>query len=244
MSNPTPFILLTLLDKFKMLQLSSVEYTIDLFCSNPDEVRDLYFLFKKYMIFKRKKNNYFKIYCDEESNLNYSFYIDERLKIYERANDNLRQNEAWKFDDLDRLRLEFTSNKYYLNKVIKTGSFDDFIDNCKFESFIFYLFFKRLFFMKFKQPNKKHLPKETELYKIGKEKQNHNCIMYYKLKKNISFNYLTESNEFKQLINKIIDQVKAFNEEWESEAIDYRKIMYMDRKNGLIKIHKYPYNNG
>ena len=226
MSNPKPFILLCLMDKFKILNLSSVEYTIDLFCSDSSTVRKLYYLLKKYLVLKYKRKQFIRFY-ENKPEFNFSNYIDDKFKIYERGNDNLRlENNAWRFDDIDRLRLEFTANRYYLKKILRIRNFDDFIDDCRFNSFISYLLFYRIFFMKF-DPSQKHLPKETETYGIGKKPENQNCIMYYKQKKNIPFNNLIESDEFQQIKYKIIDEVRLFDEEWESEAVDYRRIMYM-----------------
>ncbi len=174
---PNPYILLYLLEKFKKLNASKIEYTIDFFCANSHEVRDLYDLFKKYLLLKNKRDNYIKVY-EPDPEKNYTIYLSNNLKVYERGDDNPEiHDEGWPFKVINRLRLEFTAKKHYLKKILDIKNFNDFITDCKIDEFFDYLFKDRLFFMEYTDLKKSHL-KKPKAYKIGKDRNYHDFLLY------------------------------------------------------------------
>ena len=240
-SSPRPNDLLKLLIKFKDLKISSIEYTIDIFCLGPNQVRELYYLFKKYIILKRKKakNRKGKKVIDirfEEENTEYNFtyYIDTRFKMYERADDHLRLRKAWKFCDLDRLRIEFTADKYYRRKL-GINSLFSFYRDLRMYDFFYYFVKERMFFMRFKE-SKRDLPMEHEDYIIGHNKENHNCIMYYKQTKNIQFRHFVNSSEFDQFKNDILEKAMKYEDNWKRRAKSWLTLKRKQIKHKWLKI--------
>jgi hypothetical protein len=156
-SDPTPHLLLSLLEKYKPLKVSSVEYTIDFFCSNPESVRKLYFLFKKYLVIKRvreyrgkKKTRNIRI-LENDPNYNFTYQVNKKNKIYERGDNEDRTKKGWPFEKLNRVRFEFTADTNDLRKAFFINSLDDFISDCRFD----YLMIDRLNFKKFDTKKRK-----------------------------------------------------------------------------------------
>jgi hypothetical protein len=221
---PTPYILLCLLEKFKNLNVSKVEYTIDFFCSNPSDVRELYYLYKKYLLLKYKGDKYIEVY-EPDPEKNYTIYLSNNLKVYERGDDNPETyDEGWLYNAINRLRLEFTATKHYLKNILKIKNFNDFIADCKTNEFFDYLFKNRLFFMEYADL-KKSLLNMPIIYKIGTYKKYHDFLMYYKFKKKIAFDNLSLVDDFDNLIFQAIEETKKYAEEWKDDASDYKKIM-------------------
>jgi hypothetical protein len=235
LSYPTPHLLLFLLEKYKKLYISSVEYTIDFYCRDPIATRKLYFLLKKYLFIEnirvqkivtknkiRKKYPNIKI-IEDDPNFNYSYYLKYRaLKLYERGPDN--EDDFWEYNNIDRVRFELTDNGYYLMKLFKVKLLDKFIIDCKFNE----LMKDKISFRKFKK-SKRRFPHEHEDYKIGKKPEYHNCIMYYKQRKGIGLENLIDANEFDHLKAQINDEMSKFTDDWKKEASDFKNIMKKGR---------------
>ncbi len=117
------------------LQVSSVEYTLDIFLKSSRAVENLY-IFAKRSIYVPYKND--ATFYDDHSvkvgknvRFNFTFNCGDDVKMYERGPDNKKTIDGWNYDETDRLRFEHTANRDKL-KNHKILSLTDLIENCKF----------------------------------------------------------------------------------------------------------------
>ncbi len=117
------------------LQVSSVEYTLDIFLRSPRDVENLFTLAKR-SIYVPYKNDA-KFYGDHSVKLgknirfNFTFKCGDDVKMYERGPDNKKTIDGWSYDETDRLRFEHTANRDKLRNH-EILLLTDLIKNCKF----------------------------------------------------------------------------------------------------------------
>ena len=116
------------------LKTSSVEYAVDLFCSDPLGVKNLYWniirhLFIPYQRKVRTLEEDLEKY-GKQHKVNCVTRFGDSHKAYERGRDSDKDQEGWREADLNRVRLEFTAKdklrEYkirFLNDLIETPRF-------------------------------------------------------------------------------------------------------------------------
>jgi len=114
--------------------VSSVEYTLDLFCNRPTEVENLLMMMRRSLYIPYQKSA--RIIGEhtskwgDPSRMNSVYHL--RLnKLYERGDDNTKTKEGWRFHDLNRVRLEHTAKRRELRKH-GISSITDLIQDCRF----------------------------------------------------------------------------------------------------------------
>jgi hypothetical protein len=227
---PDPYFLLKLLEYYKILNLSYIEYAIDFFCKDNDSVRDLYYLLKKYLVIKgARKSRISKKdkrpiqnirILEPDNDLNFTCIFNNLTKIYERGDEKNRIKKGWKFESIDRLRLEFTAKNYKIKNLLgKNRELFDFFEKNYFKNFLH----NKFYFMFLK--NKPSYHKDISSYIIGTKKPYYTCLMDYKHKKKIPFKSLNEAKEFDSLKSAIFNAIRKYENEWSKEAADYKKTM-------------------
>ena len=103
------------------LNITRVEYAIDLYCKTPEAVADLFYLIRRY-IYRRntkrtsKEGGKFYGWQDclngfRERNAVYYIWTGKKsgkhIKVYERGPDSKRIKGKWHHKDVDRVRIEF-----------------------------------------------------------------------------------------------------------------------------------------
>lgn len=111
------------------LKVSSLEYTIDLYCKDEQHIADLFYLLRKNMYFSRGKITASKggrvdgADLVRTTNSVYQVNLDSRsryIKIYERGNDEDKsgiKKKVWQHGDCNRVRIEFTYKRPILKKA-------------------------------------------------------------------------------------------------------------------------------
>ena len=105
------------------LNITRVEYAIDLYCKTPEAVADLFYLVRRYLYRRNAKRTSMeggKFYgwqdwLNDFRERNAVYYIwtgkksGKHIKVYERGPDSKRINgtEEWHHKDVDRVRIEF-----------------------------------------------------------------------------------------------------------------------------------------
>jgi hypothetical protein len=201
------------------LKVSSVEYANDQFCKDHHSVREVFGVEKRNLFIPYKKiarlygPNFAKI--DKNIILNAVFEAGD-TKVYERGLDKNKVGLGWPEDKLDRVRLEYTASR---TKLTKNGinTLKDFIDDPNFFRLNKYIYYFRFF------DGSNKLPKICDGY--PNEDMNGNCGMFqlecFFYKKIISnFNqYVKNVPEFDELLSRLKDVWKEFDEKWKSTQI-------------------------
>jgi hypothetical protein len=143
---------LTWLNERIALKISRVEYTTDQYCLAPSMVSTLFFVERRYVVVPYQRRS--KTFGGQEEEYDINFlgwknhvsHFGESDKAYERGDDKDRDNEGWKREDLNRVRLEHTADRNELKRKYNIDSLADFIadphfadinrDRWKFKHFI------------------------------------------------------------------------------------------------------------
>jgi len=212
---------MTLNESLPDLNISSIEFTLDLYCSNLEAVGRLFNVLLKYCYVPRYSNLKFhrghSLKNRQIPELNRSYYIG-KLKIYERGEDKTPWGEGWHRSELDRVRVEFTANSEVLRKN-GMNSLEDFIANCNFER----IFLKRFQFKVFKGSSQ--LPKENDTYALVCEHESFQkqLIDARNLGRPINPNqYVADAPGFETLNKQVIRLIRKFERDWQS---NYSKIL-------------------
>ncbi|MGO9138740.1 MAG: hypothetical protein ACLP9S_02755 [Syntrophales bacterium] len=158
-SYPTQAFLVKLNMLLPGLNISSVEYTIDMF-SDFISVRNNFCILRRYLYFPHQNNT--ELYKDGELRSNkYNVTLEaKKMKMYERGPDDKRMGGAgWPLKDIDRLRIEFTADRNDLNRA-GIRELENFIKDSKFSS----IMESKFKFRRFKKTAPR-LPREWEIYK-------------------------------------------------------------------------------
>jgi hypothetical protein len=164
-------ILLELNEYFENLQMSLIEYAIDFnFGYKPakENVRFLFLLFVRYLYFQKQNNP--SLFYTPRQNFTYYFSEKKNYKIYERGFDatkkayngmssNDKKVEGWSYEDINRVRIEFTLDGSERLNIMGLKELDSFLKDCKF----FNVYKKIINFKKFKDRTW-NLPKEWKAY--------------------------------------------------------------------------------
>jgi len=211
------------------LQVSEVEYAVDIYCYSPREVASLFYelIHCLWVPYKSSVGMVGEDMAQYGKNVraNHVFHAkaeDSKVKIYERGPDNRRKKgeKGWELERCDRVRIEQTAKR---SKLLYHGidTLYDLIENPKFLE----LNEKIFNFKKFE--GSKKLPKPWEAYR-SKDKYGNQVgaiqAEYLHFKKlqpddtgyvaNVS-QYLNDVPEFEKLKAILIDKLREFDREWE-----------------------------
>jgi len=210
------------------LNVSEVEYAVDLFCGSPGNVRRVFEVIRKSLYIRRQR----KInIIDDSRRKPYPgrvYHLGESHKVYERGKDfQQQQGNYWLIEDLNRVRLEYTAKQTILKKHgIKT--LQDLINDPKFiyVNWDRYLFRYFDFFQKLRKrfgPYGKKLPAPWERYRV-KNNDGHSGafhLEYFRAKnllKNVS-PYLRDPFVFIKLQSILYESMGRFAMEWRQVRI-------------------------
>lgn len=146
------------------LNVSSAEYTADLFCDGVNNVRNLFEVLPRYCYVPNAKeiniyNGFSKCYSPA-SKYNRSAYWGDYTKAYERGEKKKKKKDkGWLKTNCDRVRMEFTARKDLLKRK-NIYELDKFVRDCKFNE----IFSKRFNPMVFK--GSIELPREIDSYTL------------------------------------------------------------------------------
>lgn len=146
------------------LNISSAEYTGDLFCVGVNNIRNFFEVLLRYCYVPNAKeiniyNGFSKSYS-ASSEHNRSAYWGDDVKGYERGEDKKKKKDkGWLKTDCDRVRMEFTARKALLKRK-DIYELDKFVKDCKFNE----IFCKRFNPMVFVGSGQ--LPREIDSYTL------------------------------------------------------------------------------
>ena len=198
------------------LKVSQVEYALDLFCSEPNDVESLFkAILKGLYIPYQKKSNFLggqSTFPEIGKRYNKVYRIGDKFKIYERGRDQMKKKYGWTFCHIDRVRLEHTAKGYTLknNKII---SLDAFVRDPKFLKINFNKWQFKFFL------NEK-LPAPYENYSPDCENRRTGTFISEHIKarheiKNIA-QYVFNSSEFIDLDFKLKYAMAEFDDRWKA----------------------------
>ncbi|MCX5835022.1 MAG: hypothetical protein NTV99_11045 [Deltaproteobacteria bacterium] len=195
-------------------RVSSVDYTIDLYCYGPREAKNLFWILRRYLYipYQRKARTYGENMAAWGDKTRMSTaYRASGVKIYERGPDNKKTKGHWSSDDLDRVRLEYTARRPILLKN-DISTVRDLIEHPRFYD----INNDRYKFRCFVQSDK--LPHHWEDYTIEDENGNVGCFQlelnhYRKEIKNIA-QYVADVEPFDALKKELMNVSAEFDDEW------------------------------
>jgi hypothetical protein len=203
---------------FPYMKISSIEYAIDFIFKRGgknEDARNLFFLLLKCLYFKKIKRHKL-LYRENE---NYTYYVGKRIKIYERGKDSLKKKEGgWKYDLIDRVRLEITADRYMLNKLgLKNPH--QLLNDCKF----FEVFKNYVNFAKFKNCSQKleqeFDPYNTKIsgYIVESFQELYNSHLKRKTMANL-FQSVETDDDFEPFKREIFLSIIEFQTKWRGKA--------------------------
>lgn len=226
LTSPRSGLLLELAKDLPELTLSRVEYSIDLFISNPRDVRSAFRALRRYSWFPYQGSA--ELYSTERLNNQLDsksryYRVGEKKAtcvIYERGRDNDRQADGgfWYLKDCGWIRIEFRID-YHVLRSNGISMLDSFIRDPKFR----YLVQRRLKFRRFKKTVSK-LPSEYDGY-VRRDKYSHqgsfqNEYVRGKRKvKNIA-QCIEPVPKLEKLYTEIVGAISNFDKNW---RVAYKK---------------------
>jgi hypothetical protein len=230
-SNPTRDFLIELSRLFPNLKVWSIEYALDIYCCDPMEVENLLWLLKRYLYvpYKRSTKEYGELLFQvgdtvgvrrtspqtDESQRDQKHGQDveapvfraENLKAYMRGPDELKHGKSWFWEDVDRVRLEFTATGDRLRRH-NIRSLKDFIRAPRFKTVCENLLnFKRFV------GHSRRFPKEWEGYNSGSFQQEH--IQRRRGVKNLS-QYIRDAKGFEGFKSTLVAAMEEFDRRYVS----------------------------
>jgi hypothetical protein len=197
--------------KLPNLNISGVEYAVDLFCRNPQGVIFLNDIIRKYLYAKYqqtvKKLGDKERFGKRQSIQNMVSRLGDFQKVYERGPDNKKKknDDFWFEEDFDRVRLEFTG-KRVKSQLLKFGieKLPDLIRNPRFYG----INVNKWQFKQFKKKaNKGTLPRPWEIEGTFHE-------TYLELDKKNRSRSFEPAKSFEILEKKIFQAMQDFNQNW------------------------------
>ena len=196
------------------LKPSSVEYTLDLFCAQPRDVDTLFTLVRRSLYVPYRNNP--KMFDDNQttdfcSRMNSTFYVSD-VKVYERGYDDKKTSGGWHYEDLNRVRLEYTANRKKL-KLRRIDTLSDLIDSCRFCESNKNLY-KFMCFMSKKLPEYWMWDSYATENEFGSKGA---FMLEYALGRHFYENlrqYMKNVKEFDILKERLIEQMIAFDHAW------------------------------
>ena len=215
------------------LNVSSLEYTIDLYCVNQQHIADLFYILRKSMYCSRGLSTATKggrldgTDLIRSTNAVYQVNLKSKsryIKIYERGDDGIKQESLiknkglWKHKDCNRVRIEYTYKRPRLKKC-SPDNIKDLVTDPNLRQILGDPDNKRILReVSFKEFKHKDMPYPCEVYK-SKDSSGHNdCFQeeFLQSKKNI-FNlsqYIKEYTIFDHLKNRIMKAILKFETNW------------------------------
>lgn len=188
-------------NKLPCLKVSRVEYTLDIFHANPNVRKKLFILLQTFLSIPYQR----KVRLMENEITGARTFIIGRTRIYERGPDEKRIKHSWHQNDINRIRIEWTSDRRQLLKN-GIGKLHDFLKSPKFHS-------SHKDRYQFKHFKHKRLPKYYQRYNTNsfhKEKE-----MHLKKIKNI-YQYIKDFKPLDPLKIWLRRAMKQFDEEWQN----------------------------
>jgi hypothetical protein len=189
----------------------SAEYKVDLFFDTPELVRKAFYLIRRSLYIPYGRNTKMvgsnRHICGWNDRCGNFVYFVGNTKVYERGID--KRKAGWKFEELDRVRIEYTARYNHLNKHgIKPLS--DFIKNPMFVDTIV----PRLRFAKFKTCSK--LPCEFDDYLAKDKDGNRDCFQeeYRQSPVKNPSQYMVDDPDFDVLKARIIEAAERTQRNW------------------------------
>jgi hypothetical protein len=198
------------------LKVSSVEYANDQFCNDPKAAENLFMIERRHLYVPRQRH--MRTYGEtiarwgKKTRMNTVFRIGDN-KLYERGPDKKKQDQFWLYRYVDRVRLEHTATREELRKR-NIDRLTDFISHPR-----FYAVNKLIYGFKHFEGSK-HLPRPWEGYPTPDDSGEPGCFqaeqIFHRRKVNNIGQYLTDSNDFEPLLERLRDLWLKFDEEWEA----------------------------
>lgn len=232
LSYPGVNFLTKLYKRLPELQVSSAEYTIDLFFDKPEDVKKYFRLLYKYIYFPYRKQ--FNLESDyllrDERRYKNAWIFAGKMKMYERGLDKERQKTGyWLLDDVDRIRIEFKANWTDLNKHNLTD-LSRFAEDPKFAEMLI----NKFYFKRFKSSKNNHLPAEYEKYK-SRDRKGHNGAFhtqYLHEKKRGNIKNIAQQvenvQELMPLLAAIHSKIERRNKSWRKNYDKLNNIVRID----------------
>jgi hypothetical protein len=185
-------------DLFPTLKLSSIENTIDIFFIDPTGVEEAYESLKRNVFVPRKRSKPV-IYQN-------SIKIGNH-KIYKRGNDKNRINRGYNRENLDRVRMEYTSKR----RELKKNGINYLSDMLRLSKY-YYINKNKWNFKNFDVIRSKKLPGELDAYTFDGSFQGEYFAAKGKVKNRSK--RLADSRGFRDLKYDLLDAMKLFDPKW------------------------------
>ncbi|MDD2337483.1 MAG: hypothetical protein PHD01_13000 [Geobacteraceae bacterium] len=214
-------ILSCLNDIIPNMKNSSVEYALDLFCSRPEEVENLFMMVRRSLFVRFQKESMLhgeaSASWGNKTRMNFVYNYGGN-KAYERGDDDKKTINGWNFRDLNRVRLEHTAKRDELKRHgIKT--LDDLLEDCRFKEINEGVYNFQCF------GGSKKLPSYWDWPSYSTEDKNGNSgafqVEYNALRKTIKNigQYKKNIVEFDGLKVKLVSEMIAIDAAWKAASI-------------------------
>jgi hypothetical protein len=203
---------------FPELNSSLVEYAVDLFCEDSSSVQHLFRSLRNtlYTPYQRDAKLIGGNFGKHGKRMNYTYHLGEDKKVYERGDDDKKEDDGWSEDDLGRVRLEYTARREPL-KRLNIYTLSDLIRAPKF----YEINSRKWYFRRFVKSDK--LPKPWEAYTA--EDENGNIGSFHKeyleqkkTRKNIS-QYTENVAIMSDLREALLEAMIEFDKRWEESLL-------------------------
>ncbi|EMS78446.1 hypothetical protein [Desulfotignum phosphitoxidans] len=222
-----------LYQKLPHLRVSQLEYTIDLFCNNHEEVAYLFYILRRHLFFPYAKSTsmsggrYSLLDLNRSTNAVFEINYKSRIwaaKVYERGPDGpnnqtaVKRRKRWKHLDCDRVRIEITAKRKKL-KTKNTATIEELFNSPKFTKMLGFQNSQRSHFNFKCFKSHKDLPKFYEEYSTTDANGNYECFQeeYFNAKNTFITNssrLIEENTELNSLKKRIVKSVESFDKTW------------------------------
>lgn len=223
-----------LYQKLPHLRVSQLEYTIDLFCNNHEEVAYLFYILRRHLFFPYAKSTSMSggrySLLDINRSTNAVFEINYgssswSAKVYERGPDELnnptpvKKRKGWKHKNCDRVRIEITAKK---RKLIaqNTVSIKKLYNNPMFTQLLVPATDSKRSHFNFKCfKDHENLPLPYKEYCATDSDGNSECFQeeYFEAKNRFKSNitlHIQENSDLNSLKERIVKSVESFDKTW------------------------------
>jgi len=206
-------------NRIPRLQLSSVEYAIDLFCKSPNDVSRIFRLIKKHI----HCNHVRETATPQKGLVKSVFRIGKSVRIYERGEDRHKDRHRksyWDHNHLDRVRIEFTIQRQEL-KARGLGTLKQLINGPYFHEALM----TRFGFKEF--TNSRYLPKAYEIYTTTDTSGNYNCFQTELIETRrkgikIPSQCIKDTEELTSLKDRILRKCRSADKKWARRLIRHQ----------------------
>ena len=188
------------------LKVSRIEYALDIFHPNPIVRKNLYGLIKAFLSIPYQR----KVEVIENGETHARTFMIGRTKIYERGSDKDKKDQSWYPEDLDRLRIEHTSNR---PQLMRNGinKLNDLLDSPRF-------FESHRDRYNFKHFRSSKLPQFFEKYNTNSFQEEREY--YRKTIKNI-YQYIKAFKPLDGFRKRLVEAMEQFDKDWKKEEEIY-----------------------